>query len=216
MLQQQPKHQVQPDVFTQNALGQDTSGRVVYQAKAVPKELVLGMIVRLITPADAALLSNYYQDNAEHFKPWQPRRDDNYYSEAALFALFTEYQHQQQHGSAAHFIALLDGKVAAHCSLTAIQYGPFRACFIGYGVAHKHQGTGVMTRLCQSVISYAFDELQLNRIMANYMPSNLRSGKLLKKLGFAEEGVAKRYLQINGNWEDHILTSLLNPHSQAT
>jgi ribosomal-protein-alanine N-acetyltransferase len=46
--------------------------------------------------------------------------------------------------------------------------------------------------------------------MANYMPANERSGKLLSRLGFEREGLAKRYLYINGRWEDHVLTALLN------
>ena len=70
-----------------------------------------------------------------------------------------------------------------------------------------------MKKLCTHVISYAFDELGLNRVMANYMPSNLRSEALLNRLGFVREGVAKKYLKINGVWEDHVLTSLLNPAS---
>jgi ribosomal-protein-alanine N-acetyltransferase len=42
------------------------------------------------------------------------------------------------------------------------------------------------------------------------IPSNIRSGKLLDKLGFQKEGVAKSYLKIAGPWQDHVLTSKLN------
>ena len=87
------------------------------------------------------------------------------------------------------------------------------ACFMGYSVAKSCEGQGVMTKLCQHAIAYAFTELQLNRIMANYMPSNARSEKLLTNLGFVKEGFAKKYLFINGRWEDHIMTSLLNPNN---
>ncbi|MGL4717164.1 MAG: 30S ribosomal protein S5 alanine N-acetyltransferase, partial [Aeromonas sp.] len=44
-----------------------------------------------------------------------------------------------------------------------------------------------------------------------YMPANQRSGALLERLGFEREGFARAYLLINGRWEDHILTSLINP-----
>jgi ribosomal-protein-alanine N-acetyltransferase len=47
--------------------------------------------------------------------------------------------------------------------------------------------------------------------MANYMPRNERSAKLLASLGFEREGYAKRYLQIAGQWEDHVLTALVDP-----
>jgi ribosomal-protein-alanine N-acetyltransferase len=46
--------------------------------------------------------------------------------------------------------------------------------------------------------------------MANHMSDNARSGKLLESLGFQREGLAKDYLYKNGNWEDHVLTSLIN------
>ena len=60
-------------------------------------------------------------------------------------------------------------------------------------------------------IDYLFGERGLHRIMAGYMPANLRSGALLERLGFEREGYAKDYLMINGRWEDHVLTALLNP-----
>lgn len=63
------------------------------------------------------------------------------------------------------------------------------------------------------VIDVAFNELGLNRIMANYLPRNNRSARLLDRLGFTEVGLAKRYLLINGVWEDHVLTSKLNTSS---
>jgi ribosomal-protein-alanine N-acetyltransferase len=52
----------------------------------------------------------------------------------------------------------------------------------------------------------------MHRITASYLPHNQRSGKLLKRLGFVVEGYAYDYIMINGKWEDHILTSLVNPN----
>ncbi|RQM45250.1 GNAT family N-acetyltransferase, partial [Aeromonas caviae] len=56
-----------------------------------------------------------------------------------------------------------------------------------------------------------FRERGLHRIMASYMPANLRSGALLERLGFEQAGYARDYLMINGRWEDHVLTALINP-----
>ena len=44
--------------------------------------------------------------------------------------------------------------------------------------------------------------------MANHLPRNERSARLLARLGFEREGYARRYLQIAGVWEDHVLTAL--------
>lgn len=170
------------------------------------------MNIRLVSPDDAGRLAEYYKSNARHFRSWEPIRADGYYSETTLRARLTDYEEQHRSGAAAHFIGLDDAGVIAHCSLTNIVYGSFRACFMGYAVAQNHEGTGIMTKVCKAAIDYAFRELELHRIMANYMPLNARSANLLKKLGFSEEGMAKKYLKINGRWEDHVLTSLVNPN----
>lgn len=169
------------------------------------------MEIRLVRKEDAGRLANYYSSNADHFYLWEPTRESGYYSAASIQLRLSECEELHQGGSAAHFIGLIGESVIAHCSLTNIVYGPFRACFMGYGVAKEFEGTGAMSKLCQVAIKYAFDELKLNRVMANYMPCNRRSGNLLKRLGFSEEGLAKKYLKINGCWEDHVLTSLVNP-----
>jgi ribosomal-protein-alanine N-acetyltransferase len=61
-----------------------------------------------------------------------------------------------------------------------------------------------------AAIKYGFEELNLHRVMANYMPTNERSGKLLGRLGFTVEGYARNYLRLAGDWKDHILTALIN------
>ncbi len=81
---------------------------------------------------------------------------------------------------------------------------------MGYGVDQHYEGRGVMKTLCGHVVAYAFDVLKLNRVMANYMPDNHRSAALLRNLDFTIEGTAKRYLLINGCWEDHVLSARIN------
>lgn len=68
-----------------------------------------------------------------------------------------------------------------------------------------------MREVLEVGIAWAFDELGLHRLMANYMPRNERSARLLASLGFEREGYAKRYLQIAGAWEDHVLAALIAP-----
>ena len=68
-----------------------------------------------------------------------------------------------------------------------------------------------MTESVRMGIDYMFREMHMHRISANYMPHNTASAAVLKRLGFAVDGYARDYLQIGGRWQDHILTSLLNP-----
>ena len=55
-----------------------------------------------------------------------------------------------------------------------------------------------------------FGELNLHRIEAACIPSNAASIRVLEKCGFTREGLARRYLCINGVWQDHLLFGLLH------
>ena len=135
----------------------------------------------------------------------------DHHSVSAWERRLEERERDYAEGRAAHFIGLEGNLVIAACSLTNIVYHPACFCHLGYSVDARYEGKGCMTGLVRHVIDFAFDNLRLNRISANYMPANDRSARLLEKLGFVREGYAQRYLCINGRWEDHILTSLLNP-----
>jgi len=67
-----------------------------------------------------------------------------------------------------------------------------------------------MTEALTAAIKYVFEELNLHRVMANYMPGNEKSAKLLHRLGFVVEGHAREYLRLAGEWQDHTLTALIN------
>ncbi len=109
------------------------------------------------------------------------------------------------------------------CNFTQIFRGAFLACYLGYKIDHAYEGKGFMFEALQALIRYVFEELGLHRIMANYMPSNIRSANLLHRLGFVIEGYAKNYLLINDHWADHVLTALSleqwqsnNSHGKST
>jgi ribosomal-protein-alanine N-acetyltransferase len=156
-------------------------------------------------------LSDYYLRNHARFIPWHPQVSTDHHSESTWKRRLQEREIDFREGRAAHFISLENDRVVGTCSLTNILYSPAFSCNLGYSIDSKYEGTGAMKRIVKHVIAFGFENLSLNRICANYMPVNERSAHLLEKLGFEQEGFAKRYLYINGRWEDHILTSLLNP-----
>jgi len=53
-------------------------------------------------------------------------------------------------------------------------------------------------------MKFAFDELQLHRLEICIVPRNTNSRRVVEKLHLRNEGVAERYLEINGTWEDHV------------
>lgn len=88
--------------------------------------------------------------------------------------------------------------------------GAFQSCFMGYKISENMQGKGLITEAIKASINFVFGELNLHRISANYMPRNNASARVLEKCEFTKEGIAADYLYINGKWEQHILTSLIN------
>jgi [ribosomal protein S5]-alanine N-acetyltransferase len=93
---------------------------------------------------------------------------------------------------------------------TQIFRGPFCSCVLGYQIDHAAEGKGLMLEALRAAIDYMFTTQKLHRIGANYRPENVRSGRLLSRLGFRIDGFAKEYLFIDGAWRDHVLTSLTN------
>lgn len=172
------------------------------------------MKIKLLSSSDAPkIISEFYLKNSDHLCPWEPLREEGFHTAEAWQTRLQVREQEQLKGLSAYFMSYNESgtEIIAVSSLTNIVRGPFLACNIGYSIAEQYQGHGLMKNLCVHVIDYAFEELGLNRIMANYIPRNKRSAALLDNLGFACEGRAKKYLLINGKWEDHVLTSLLNP-----
>ncbi|WP_205665329.1 GNAT family N-acetyltransferase [Pseudalkalibacillus hwajinpoensis] len=80
---------------------------------------------------------------------------------------------------------------------------------IGYELKQEEEGKGYMTEALTAIISFAFRELQINRIGALIHPDNTTSRKLVTKLGFQEEGLLRDYIYASGNYMDLLMHSLL-------
>lgn len=101
-------------------------------------------------------------------------------------------------------IFLRRGEFIGEVSLGTVQRGPFQSAFIGYWVDEAHAGNGYVPEAVVLVLRFAFDELRLHRVEAVIVPRNDRSRRVAIKLGLRDEGVAERFLQIQGVWEDHV------------
>ena len=78
-----------------------------------------------------------------------------------------------------------------------------------------HNGRGIMTEAVRLVVSYAFHDLKLHRIEAGVMPHNVASIKVLEKAGFHQEGISRKNVKINGEWQDHVLLAIINDENIA-
>ncbi len=163
-------------------------------------------------PGHEIILANYYQANEAHLKKWSPLMPRTHHSVASWTLRLIEREEEYMDGSSVHFIGTNDSEsqVIGTCSISNVVRGVFQSCHMGYSVDRSFEGQGRMKELAEHAIEYVFVELKLHRIIANHMPANKRSEGLLKRLGFEREGYAKRFLQIDGDWEDHVLNSLIN------
>lgn len=166
-------------------------------------------IIRLLDVEEAELLQRYRVENREHLAPWEPMRMASHYSlDGAKQAV--EASLEAARADRGYPFAVLSpngGEMIGSLTLANVVRGVFQACHVGYGIANRHQGQGLMFEALDSAVRYAFGPLDFHRVMANYMPRNERSGRLLERLGFEREGYARRYLKIDGLWEDHVLTA---------
>jgi ribosomal-protein-alanine N-acetyltransferase len=146
-------------------------------------------------------------------QPWEPLRADEFFTLPAVEQRLAVMEQQMANGSALHLLlrGRLTGAMLGECNFTNIVRGPFQACFLGFSIGSRYEGRGLMHEALSAAIDHVFSQYRLHRIMANHRPENLRSGKLLAKLGFEREGLARAYLKINGTWADHVLTSRINP-----
>jgi len=160
---------------------------------------------------DARLLHRYFRDNADFFAPWEPLREPGHDDVPRIEERQTASLADFEAGRAVQLVALdpARARVLAVCNFTGIVRGPFQACYLGYSVDEAHQGTGVMFEVAQAGLAYMRDVVGLHRVMANHMPRNVRSARLLARLGFEREGYARAYIQIAGAWEDHVLNAVV-------
>jgi len=177
------------------------------------------LVLKMCTPAEASWVVAYFETNRFHLEEFSPVWPDDYltdgYWKKQLTQNIAEYSNDESL-RLFMFEKHAPDTVIGTINFTSILRRAAQFCFLGYGLAASAQGNGYMTEGLRRAISHAFDEMNLHRIMANYIPTNERSGNVLKKLGFQVEGYARDYLYLNGKWRDHILTSLTNDRWRET
>jgi len=105
--------------------------------------------------------------------------------------------------------ALMGGLSFGH-----VRRGVSQAATLGYWMGEPYAGKGHMTRAARAACAYAFEKRGFHRIEAACLPTNEPSKRLLERVGFKQEGYARSYLNINGQWRDHLLYALLETDPQ--
>ncbi len=170
---------------------------------------------------DARVLGAALKRNAEHLAPWSPAALVAPQARTAVRLAADLARMRGAWKKDAQYNFFLFGRDDASTLLgrvtLTVHRGAFQNAYLGYWCDHARQGEGLMTECLGAALDVAFGPLALHRLQAAIMPRNQGSIRVVEKLGFRREGLAERYLQIAGAWEDHVLFALTaEERSRAT
>lgn len=172
------------------------------------------LILKVPQATDAGQMAEYYIRNRNYLKKWFVDQPDTFY-ETETIKLNIENCQQKllDHKEVKFFLYKIDqpAELIGELNFSNIIRGGFLSCYTGYHLDELQQGNGFMTEALKTGIEYVFGQMQLHRIEANIMPTNIASQRVAAKAGFHQEGVSARYLRINGRWEDHLRYVIFNP-----
>jgi len=162
--------------------------------------------------ADFADWREVRQASRDWLLQWEPKpppgQPDDTESKPAFNARCGAREREWQLGTGFGFGIFVNGRLAGEINLSGIQRGPFQNAYIGYWIAEAQAGNGYVPEALVTVSRFAFEDLGLHRVQVAIIPRNRASRRVVEKLQLREEGVAERYLAINGRWEDHIRYAL--------
>jgi ribosomal-protein-alanine N-acetyltransferase len=139
--------------------------------------------------------------------PWEPRPSGapaTPEDRLSFAARCGARERERQLGGGFGFGLFMEGELVGEITLSSIQRGPFQNGFIGYWVDRAQAGMGLAPEAVVVVLRFAFEELRLHRVEIAIVPRNSPSRRVVEKLDLREEGVAQRFLEIDGRWEDHV------------
>lgn len=171
------------------------------------------LLLKVLDESYADVVLEYYLRNKMFLSQWEPVREEEFYTK--------QYHEEQLHkdilnmenGSSVRlwiFKKQDERRTIGTIAFNNIVRGAFFSCFLGYKLDKDEINKGYMTEALKKGIDIMFNEYGLHRIEANIIPRNTPSLRVVRKLGFYNEGLAYKYLKINGKWEDHIHMVLLN------
>ncbi|WP_149261439.1 GNAT family N-acetyltransferase [Actinomadura sp. K4S16] len=171
----------------------------------------LGVRLRAVQMADAEALAALYRENRDYLRPWEPERDEAYFTLGGQRDNLRELTEAYAAGEMWPGVILAGGEVAGRITLNNILRGPLQSCFVGYWVARAHAGRGVATEAVRQALDVAFGELRLHRVEAFTRVDNLASQRVLERNGFTPVGTARRHIHLDGRWHDERLFERLAP-----
>jgi [ribosomal protein S5]-alanine N-acetyltransferase len=166
------------------------------------------VMLRPLAPSDFPEWREVRIRNEAWLVPWEPRRPmsspDPTRDRTAFEARCTARDRERNADHAYPFGVFVDQRFAGEVNINNVTRGALQGGAVGYWIDEARAGKAYIAEAVAVVIRHAFEDLSLHRLEVCIVPRNVNSRRVMDKLGLREEGVALRYLEINGTWEDHV------------
>ncbi len=167
--------------------------------------------LRIPTAGDYGQWAELRAKSRAFLVPWEPSWTRDELTRAAYRQRLRYYHRElrEETGYAFFMFRNKDDCLLGGLTLSNVRRGVTQSCSLGYWTGQPYAGRGLMTQGVRAVIPFVFETLGLHRLEAACMLANQASIRVLEKNGFRLEGLARKYLKINGVWQDHLLYALL-------
>ena len=169
-----------------------------------PVELDGGLVVRELAAGDGPALADAYTRNREHLAPWEPARTSAFFTTEWQEADVEVALDRLESGIAVPWVIVDGDEIVGRVNLSDIVRGAFLNANLGYWIDARCTGRGLATTAV-GIAVHSARELGLHRVQAGTLVHNPASQKVLERNGFERFGLARRYLRIAGEWQDHVM-----------
>jgi ribosomal-protein-alanine N-acetyltransferase len=185
--------------------------RTVSFGELIPAITGAGVMLRTPVASDYPEWAAVREASRDFLVPWEPTWPADDLTRGAFRRRLKRYAEDQRSDLAYAFLIFRsdDGALVGGLTLANIRRGVAQAGSIGYWIGQPFARKGYMTAAVKALIPFCFGTLRLHRLEAACIPTNAASIGLLEKTGFQREGYARRYLCIDGKWQDHLLYARL-------
>jgi [ribosomal protein S5]-alanine N-acetyltransferase len=177
-----------------------------------PLRVAAGVVrLRALRLRDGAQWSRMRLADRTHLEPWEPTSDGDWtvrHTLAAWPSLCTDLRAEARRGRMLPYVIELDGRFCGQLTIGNVIHGALGSAWIGYWVPKSATGGGVATAALALGLDHCFGPVMLHRVEATVRPENVASRAVLAKVGFREEGLLRRYLQVDKAWRDHLLMAI--------
>lgn len=167
--------------------------------------------LRPVRLRDGAQWSRMRLAERDHLEPWEPATGVDWETRHAITSwpsVCSGLRSEARKGRMLPYVIELDGQFCGQLTIGNVTHGALRSAWIGYWVSKAVNGGGVATAALALGLDHCFGPVGLHRVEATVRPENAPSRRVLEKAGFREEGLLRRYLEVDGAWRDHLLVAI--------